>query len=207
AMRVAIHRLRKDGWIDSQRHGRTSVYFLTPRGRAQTTEASPRIYATGQAAERAWVALANPGQPAPGDGMPGVWIASHVLVTAVAPVGSGLFVTKVEASTALPDWMTSRVCDDATVMMTRNFAAALAAVRPCLDPAPALGPLEVAAIRVLVVHGWRRIVLKTPVLPDHVFPPAWQGPRCRDLVSDLLDRYPRPRLEDLEAAIGGDPGK
>ncbi|TNF22119.1 MAG: PaaX family transcriptional regulator, partial [Rhodobacteraceae bacterium] len=31
AMRVAIHRLRKDGWIDSQRHGRTSVYFLTPR--------------------------------------------------------------------------------------------------------------------------------------------------------------------------------
>lgn len=46
AMRVAIHRLRKDGWIDSKRNGRTSSYFLTDWGRAQSAQASPRIYTT-----------------------------------------------------------------------------------------------------------------------------------------------------------------
>ena len=43
AMRVALHRLRKDGWIDSERTGRTSNYFLTLWGRAQSIAASPRI--------------------------------------------------------------------------------------------------------------------------------------------------------------------
>ncbi len=29
AIRVALHRLRKDGWIESTRSGRASVHFLT----------------------------------------------------------------------------------------------------------------------------------------------------------------------------------
>ena len=40
AMRVALHRLKKDGWIDSRRCGRNSEYFLTPYGRSQSVEAA-----------------------------------------------------------------------------------------------------------------------------------------------------------------------
>ena len=44
AIRVALHRLRKDGWIDSARSGRNSVHYLTEFGRRQSAEVTPRIY-------------------------------------------------------------------------------------------------------------------------------------------------------------------
>lgn len=204
AMRVAIHRLRKDGWIDSERQGRNSVYFLTNTGRAQTTEASPRIYATDQAVDQAWFAMTNPGEPASENDPPGVWIAPSVMITPVVPDVRMFFVTRINVDATLPQWMTSRICDDATVEMTERFAVALDAIQSCLDDAE-LSMLESAAIRVLLVHGWRRIVLKTPMLPDHVFPANWRGPDCRARVSDLLNRYPKPRLDALEAAIATDP--
>lgn len=201
AMRVAIHRLRKDGWIGSERMGRNSVYFLTPTGLAQTTQASPRIYASGQPAERAWFVMSNPAQPTATEDRPGVWITSNVLITASAPDRGQVFVTPIENGMALPPWMSARICDDATVGMSQEFAAALEDIGPSLDAAPGLSTLEIAATRVLLVHGWRRIVLKAPVLPDHVFPEDWRGPFCRARVAELLARYPRPHLDALEAAI------
>ena len=47
AMRVALHRLRKDGWLESEREGRASFHHLTQYGRTQCAEASPRIYGPG----------------------------------------------------------------------------------------------------------------------------------------------------------------
>ena len=39
AMRVALHRLRSDGWILSEREGRTSRYCLTESGLSQSRAA------------------------------------------------------------------------------------------------------------------------------------------------------------------------
>lgn len=45
AVRVALHRLRNDGWIQSQKSGRISQHSLTEKGRRESALASPRIYA------------------------------------------------------------------------------------------------------------------------------------------------------------------
>ncbi len=198
AMRVAIHRLRKEGWIDSQRIGRNSVYFLTPWGRAQSAQATPRIYADGPAADHAWLAVFNPSKPVQGDTAAGTWVSSNVLVTAQQPASLQAFVTPLTAQTAVPDWISAKICERQTLQMCEGFAAALCRAAPQL--APVLPPLEVAALRVLVVHGWRRIILKTPLLPDHVFAKGWAGPQCREMVAALLAQYPTPRLDTLEAA-------
>ena len=65
------------------------------------------------------------------------------------------------------------------------------------------GPVETAALRVLIVHGWRRIALKVPRLPDHVFPKPWRGPDCRQDMADLLARLPKPSMAALEHAATG----
>ena len=57
ATRVALHRLRKDGWLESRRTGRTSVYFLTEHGRAETMTASPRIYSEHALERAAWLVV------------------------------------------------------------------------------------------------------------------------------------------------------
>jgi phenylacetic acid degradation operon negative regulatory protein len=61
--------------------------------------------------------------------------------------------------------------------------------------------VQFITLRVLLVHSWRRIILKTPVLADHVFADNWCGSLCRDRVSNLLDQFPRRGLGELEAAI------
>lgn len=201
AMRVALHRLRKDGWIESARTGRTSDYFLTPWGRAQSMQASPRIYAPGQAAESGWLVVFNPASPTQMVSGDGAWISSNVLVTSVPPRGEDAFATPLTATTPLPTWMTARVCDPDTLRLSQDFATALHAMRASLGSHPQLTRIEIAALRVLLVHSWRRIVLKAPVLPDHVFPQDWRGAECRASVFALLSQFPKQDLADLESAL------
>lgn len=200
AMRVAIHRLRKEGWIDSERDGRNSVYFLTPWGRAQSAAASPRIYATTQAADAAWMAFYNPARPAQSGEPTGVWVSTNVLICADDPTDDGVFVTPLRPQTQLPDWMAGKICDDQAVQMSEEFSIALGHITRQLPATRVLQPREIAVLRVLLVHGWRRIILKTPLLPDYVFPTAWSGPKCRAMVTDLLAQYPNPGLAALEPA-------
>src|SRR6056297_2701614 len=56
AVRTALHRLHKEGWLERRRDGRHSLYGLSPRGRAESDAAGPRIYGPEPAA-RAFVVL------------------------------------------------------------------------------------------------------------------------------------------------------
>ena len=201
AVRVALHRLRKDGWIDSERTGRTSAYFLTPWGRQQSIAASPRIYARGPAASEAWLVVFNPGHSAQDSDASGAWISSNLLVTSVRPESNEVVTTELRSTDALPDWITNKACDPATVSLSQDFLAALEALRASLDTATGLTPMQIAALRVLLVHGWRRIVLKAPLLPDHVFSDGWRGMQCRAGIFDLLDQLPKQKLTDLEHGL------
>ena len=201
AMRVALHRLRKDGWIESERTGRTSDYFLTRWGRAQSMHASPRIYADRPAAEAGWLVLSNPASPTQMDSANGAWISSNVLVTSVPPETEDVFATQLKATDLLPLWMTAKVCDADTVRLSQDFAAALQSMRASMGTDPQLNSIEIAALRVLLVHSWRRIILKAPVLPDHLFPDEWRGVECRVSVFELLSQFPKQTLEDLEGAV------
>ncbi|MCY3875878.1 MAG: hypothetical protein OXF88_16515 [Rhodobacteraceae bacterium] len=54
----------------------------------------------------------------------------------------------------------------------------------------------------LIVHGWRRLILKAPTLPDHVFPDGWEGESCRSHVTGLLSLLCRPTQAILESEAG-----
>ncbi len=44
AVRQAVSRMSRQGWLEAQRSGRRSYYTVTPRGRRRIEELSPRIY-------------------------------------------------------------------------------------------------------------------------------------------------------------------
>ncbi len=64
AIRVALHRLRKDGWIESIRTGRQSDYVFTEFARQETDRASPRIYATTESTSQCWTITTKGGADA-----------------------------------------------------------------------------------------------------------------------------------------------
>lgn len=129
AMRVALHRLRKDGWIESSRSGRTSSYSLTDWGRTQSADASPRIYAKDALVDRSWLILTNPADGQPDALAQGTWITPNLVISANVPQLSDAFATPINAATPLPNWIRAKLCGSETMAMSCNLAGALKTVQ------------------------------------------------------------------------------
>ncbi|WP_299966524.1 PaaX family transcriptional regulator C-terminal domain-containing protein [uncultured Roseobacter sp.] len=199
ATRVALHRLRKDGWITSERAGRTSRHSLTRHGRTETLAASRRIYASTADRPQSWRVIITEAATAE---------SRDALSTAdFTPIANRIFLASGDATApkdalvlsakAVPEWLRRQVTLAGTLADYAALCAILQRIDDVLPEGTQLDPFDRAVLRCLMVHNWRRLVLKQPDLPDGLFTADWQGPRCRDLVTRLLDRFPRPDLTEL----------
>jgi len=195
AVRVALHRLRNDGWVTSTKSGRISAHALTAKGRAESVAASPRIYARTPAADTPWqiIVIENATMTAD-EGFapigPRIYVGSGTLTP---PPGALRF----SGGTA-PDWLRAQA---EPVHLREDYTAlhdALAGLKDTLPASGALSPIEIAALRCLIVHNWRRLVLKHPALPAGLTEPDWPGQRCHLLVDDLLHRFARPTIAAMD---------
>lgn len=194
AMRVALHRLRKNGWINSQKSGRTSDYFLTSHGLEETLKARPIIYAAAPPSDQTWLCICNNGLQKP-DGV--VSIGAQSFITSTRPTDPGLFIVDLNRDDILPDWMLEKICDQESLTEAASLANKLRDLIGVLNSNVSLTPLQTAVLRILIVHSWRRIVLKVPALPDYIFGPNWAGKYCRTTCQEILVRFPKPELDDL----------
>ncbi len=162
ALRTALSRLGRDGWVDSERDGRLSHYRLTPEGRAKFTDATSRIYAPPRGPVAGW-ALSLEDSPDP--------TALHVGGMALRPADA----PAPPARLRLVGQLQTLVPDVAQDILTDAHRAALQALRADLNAlvAPPHDPLDAAAARTLLIHRWRRIVLRHPELTAPLLPPGW----------------------------------
>ncbi|PHR61122.1 MAG: PaaX family transcriptional regulator [Robiginitomaculum sp.] len=196
ATRVALHRLRKESWIESKRSGRTSTYTLTAAGQRQTDAARPQIYSPKNRAGQCWLVIVEPGSPVPTSGAGTLAISADLLISNnQADITDAL---SVALCAPVPDWIRNRVCDESLFLATQETFITFKKLRTALQNHPPTDPLEIVALRVLIVHSWRRIILKAPALPAYIFPPSWAGEDCRQLSAELLAILPRPSLAQLE---------
>ncbi|MCR8828255.1 PaaX family transcriptional regulator C-terminal domain-containing protein [Pseudosulfitobacter koreensis] len=199
ATRVALHRLRNDDWITSTKSGRTSHHSLTPTGRRLSVAASGRIYSPPEAAAQGWqlVLLETPTsysrEQMEAHGFaplaPRLYIGAD---TSDAPAG-----TLALPADAAPHWLGGQF---EPKDLSQDYAALhemLSALDALQLDASTLSPVQIGVLRSLIVHGWRRLVLKHPDLPREVYSDAWRGHDCRALVTGLLARLPRPTLGAL----------
>lgn len=207
AIRVALHRLRKDGWIDSARQGRASEHFLTDYGRARSASVSPRIYTRDANLPQQWhllIAEDGAGQSALDEMLLAeeyFSIARNVALGAgPAPENCEDLLAFDASARAVPGWVKARACPPELAEACHGLLDALDRATALVPHDPeAISPLQIATLRVLIVHRWRRVALRQPDLPAAFFPPDWPGPACRASVFRLLDRLPRPALTALEA--------
>jgi phenylacetic acid degradation operon negative regulatory protein len=195
AVRVALHRLRNDGWITSTKSGRISSHALSAKGRAESIAASPRIYAKPGGTQGAWqVVLTQDASAEAGEGF-----------TPLAPrifVGAATLATPENAlvlqGNHVPDWLRSQAEPAHLRGEYRALQHTLAALQDALPVGTTLPPNEIAAMRCLIVHNWRRLVLKHPALPADLTSAEWPGQKCHVLVNDLLAQFPRPSLIQID---------
>ncbi len=204
AIRVAVHRLRKDGWIQSDRIGRVSRHFLTDFGRGQSAAVTPRIYARDPETADNWhllIAEDGAGTRVLDDVMLShdyTPISRNVALGAGPPPEQtdGLLALQVNPKNA-PEWVRDRLCpvELRTACKSLNDAVVRAESARPKNWVPT--PFQCATLRTLLVHRWRRVVLRQPDLPIGFYPPDWTGPQCREVVFRLLDTLPRPTSDVL----------
>ncbi|WP_054004353.1 PaaX family transcriptional regulator C-terminal domain-containing protein [Shimia sp. SK013] len=201
ALRVAVHRLRNDGWVDTQRQGRRSRYQLTARGWAETERVRPDIYGAAPQPNGKCVFLAvGPPHLAAPDFAAQLPKDSVVLTSRSGLVAGrdGIpldWLCAPYEDRSMPDWGKAAVVPES---LAREYEALRAIVEPLLSlPMPSEG-LECAALRLAVLHHWRRLRLRHGALPDLVLGEDWAGARCRLVVLEALSRFARPELSALE---------
>ncbi|QBF29881.1 PaaX family transcriptional regulator C-terminal domain-containing protein [Thalassococcus sp. S3] len=156
ALRTALSRLGRDGWVTSARSGRLSIYRLSPDGLLQFAPATTQIYAAPRLhPATSWalsVTLSASGEPV---------TALHPLDTAPEEADCQVTGTLSHISEAFR-----------RRSLSAPHRAALSALSADLEAlsSASLPPLEAAAARVLLTHRWRRIVLRFPEIPFELMP-------------------------------------
>ncbi len=210
ATRVALHRLRKEGWIESTRIGRNSVHRLTDYGRSQSAAAAPRIYARETVRPDIWHVLIASNQDISRQELSDLLLTgdyiflNHSTAMAPGPAPDGIEELLVVESReiSVPNWLRD-LCGPKELKESYNqLWETVEAVQRRLPPSGVADPMRVAVLRILLVHSWRRVVLRHPDLPETFLPDDWKGPACRELVSQLLESLPQPALGTLEKGLG-----
>lgn len=202
ALRVALHRLRKEGWLVSHKMGRSSDYALSDWGRAQSARASEVIYRTRQTVKEAWLVLHDPADKARESDATAHALTNAASVSLTPPKDDTALTLRLQPDDDIPVWVQAKLCDDDLVAASRELEQRLEQVLAHKRLIAQMSPLDRMVLRVLVVHSWRRLILKAPSMPAFLFPQTWRGETCATQVTALLQALPQVTLDTLAEDAG-----
>ena len=204
ATRVALHRLRKEGWIESQRDGRKSRYGLTVQGRAETNAAWARVYGPAPDKNKVFLVIDDPSSPAEhvDEKTQGstFLIALRTSLSCENPEQGSKLCTQLHPSDRVPQWVSDKLCPPEVQIASQGLANRLNTVRAEVSTSN-LSLLQATAMREVVVHEWRRLILRVPIFPEWLFSERWEGAECRAAVAALLRDLPAPDLSALNTNL------
>lgn len=199
-VRTAMSRLAADGWLARARVGRNSFYRLADKGRDTFAAAARHIYLArppewtgqfdllllpnGNGGDRDGLrdSLRNAGF---GNPLAGLWVApsgSEVPEEAAHAIRLQAVVAPGNAPAATgrrlieTSWQLER-----TATAYRQFVATFAPLQAFVARAGELSDIDAFTARILLIHQYRRIVLRDPLLPEAMLPCDWPGTAARAL--------------------------
>lgn len=194
AVRAALSRLARDGWLDRIKVGRLSYYALSAEGRAAFGPALARVYRRNRpgASPRLHLFVLPDGEGRNGlrdkalkSGY-GALGASVLVGTSesvpLASMNGAVLRLDAELAQGLPQDLVARAFDLAPLAdRYRGFAADFTPLAEALEAGVRLSDSEAMVARTLLIHSYRRLILRDPMLPDDWLPEAWPGDAARDL--------------------------
>src|SRR3954451_5887023 len=210
-VRTAMSRLTADGWFEREKVGRNSFYRLVQRERLTFDIATKHIYgaaasdwtgrfellliANGGGRDRAREPLKNAGFGSP---LPGVWVApSGVPIPGEAKGAIRLEVSAEDDSgrrLLSASWPLDRTAD-----AYFKFMKMFEPLRAAIDRGTILSDADAFTARILLIHYYRRVVLRDPLLPESLLPADWPGKGARDLCGEIYRALLAPSEQWLDS--------
>ena len=196
-VRTAMSRLAADGWLERDKVGRNSFYRLAGKGRQTFDAATRHIYdpqasewtgrfellliGNGEDRDAAREALKNAGFGSP---LPGVWVApSGVPIPQEAASAIRLEVSAEDDSghrLLSESWPLHRTAD-AYLKFMKTFEP----LRAWAGRRDGISDIDAFTARILLIHHYRRVVLRDPLLPMALLPADWPGRAARKLCGEI----------------------
>jgi len=194
ALRTALSRLAKEGWVERHKEGRLAFYALSDSGRKTFLAASARIYSPDFESPSTHWNLAYFKDASSKDAIdPSIAfsLSRHWLLLNnedKASINGNDVIFFPTEPMQMPTWAIQNFLQK---NLGVRYAELLEDLQPLLDESSLvnkLSPLSGLAARYLIVHAWRRLVLRHPLLPQQLLEDDWPGYGCHRAICNL---YPK----------------
>lgn len=231
-VRTSVFRLVKDGWLEFERQGRCSYYRFSPFGLHEYERAARRIYALEQKSwQGRWqvlIPLKVPEESRQGLRRSLLWQgfravstdtyirpgeSDNALLETLEEFGATSQVMLMEASAAdetslrmvkamvEEHWMLREVA-----LAYREFITHFRPLLKFLDSGNHPDPLSAFIARTLLIHDYRRVLLRDTPLPDELLPPGWPGAEAKLMTSRIYHALAEPSAEYIRSRLQGEDG-
>lgn len=211
-VRTSVFRLVKDRWLVAQQVGRRSYYSLTATGRRRFEHAYRRIYFQPKTQwEGDWQIVFTTSAMSPNQREA---MRKELLWEGFGVIAPGVLAHPSANTESLYDILQGTGVQDQVAVLRAKSLGALTAkplrelVRECwnleavaadygryldhfrplwraLKSAKSLDPEQCFVVRTLLMHEFRRVLLRDPQLPDQLLPADWPGAQARQLCRDI----------------------
>lgn len=198
ALRVALHRLSKDGWIVSERSGRNSHYRLSDIGVAETSRVWQQVYRPVNELSRQWYIAVLP-ENLPSSESRVIKLAAQTYI-----VEQDFLLEYTHAisfplqAASVPAWIGEKILKNGIGELS---AALLSAFEKLPESVLQMTDIQRVAIRILCIHQWRRIVLRDASMLHMQHYEHGQIRRCHDQIQLLLEHIPRDTAAKIMSAV------
>ncbi|MEO8753911.1 MAG: phenylacetic acid degradation operon negative regulatory protein PaaX [Casimicrobiaceae bacterium] len=228
-VRTSVFRLARDGWLVAASHGRASRYRLTREGALRFDDAYRRIYDRPQEEWRgAWeLVLVNTATATQRKAL-----RDELGWAGFGALGPASFIRPHESARALPSILAAAAASEGIVVAQagdlpgqrplaavverawdlrtlaadyRRFLQRFGAVSERFRDGAEHDPAQSFAVRTMLIHAYRRVLLRDPLLPAALLPLDWPGAAAHALCRDfyrLTHRAAERHLATTLAAHG-----
>jgi phenylacetic acid degradation operon negative regulatory protein len=230
-MRTSVFRLTQDGWLSSTKVGRKSFYTLTESGKQRFSQAFRRVYSAQTVGwQGIWTLLSvhklnneqrRELQLVLSEMRFGV-LGNSLLISPVADLA------KVEQKLVESRFADSVVCFQSSEPLAAeaaleslvvdawsldglavSYSAFIELFQPLLtelEGKNTIDPQSSFIARTLLIHEYRKLVLRDPLLPDQLLPKDWPGHSARELCASLYDQLSLAADRWLASYLEGEDG-
>ena len=226
-IRTSIFRLTKENWLTAEKVGRRSYYSLTGTGRRRFDKAFKRVYAsTLPAWDGSWCLAMLTQLPADKRKQvreelewQGFGAISPVVLACPrcdrADVNATLLDLGAQEDTLLFETTAQDVMASKALRMqvreswnidelAAHYSEFIQLFRPLwqsLREQEQLDPQECFLARILLIHEYRKLLLRDPQLPDELLPGDWEGRAARQLCRNIYRLIYAAAEQWLESAM------
>ena len=185
---AAMSRLTADDWLVREKRGRNTLYRLNVNGQTVFERAARRIYGFDRPPtwDGTWSIAVRPSRltAEPLKGFVRIdertWARPNWPEPIPVEPEAATFTGTAETTPALHALVADAWQLDAVAAAYRGWSDRFAPLLKALREGAELTPVSAMSARLLLIHDFRRIVLKDPELPDALRGPDWPGHRARE---------------------------